>query len=45
MGVVDMAEKGKRFIKNDMLGDENAIGLEFKTPIALVFRGIPKETT
>ena len=40
-----VGERENGFIKNDMSRDENAIGLEFKTPIALVFRGIPKENT
>jgi hypothetical protein len=44
MGVVDMSEKGKkRFIKNNMLRDDDAIRPKLETPISLVFRRVAKE--
>jgi len=38
-----VGEREKRFIKNDMSGENNAIQLELETPIAFVFRGVAEE--
>ena len=47
IGVVDphVREPEKGLVKDDMAGDNNPIGLKFKTSVALVVGGVTKEHT